>query len=198
MKLTGGPDGDVAGNMIKILHRRYGEHVRIVGVADGTGCAEDPDGLPMAELLRCVHASLPIAALAPSKLGPNGMLYLADNQEGAARRNTMHNRVFADAFVPAGGRPSTINGSNWREYLQPDGSPSSRIIVEGANLFLTADARKAIFEETGIPIIKDSSANKCGVICSSFEIVACMLTESAEAFVKLKPRFARVRSTKQD
>jgi len=63
VKLTGGPDGDVAGNMIKILHREYGARVRVVGVADGTGCAEDPDGLPMEDLMRCVVASVPIAYL---------------------------------------------------------------------------------------------------------------------------------------
>lgn len=45
VKLTGGPDGDVAGNMIKIMHREYGSAVRVVGLADATGCAEDPDGL---------------------------------------------------------------------------------------------------------------------------------------------------------
>ena len=175
--------------MIKILHREYGERVRIVGVADGTGCAEDPAGLPMADLMRCVLGSLPICELNPALLSPTGKLSLANTAEGAALRNTMHNRVVADAFVPAGGRPSTINGSNWREYLQADGTASSKLIVEGANLFLTADARKALFEETGIPIIKDSSANKCGVICSSMEIVACMVTGSAEAFVALKPRY---------
>ena len=29
----------------------------------------------------------------------------------------MHNRVVADAFVPAGGRPATIHGGNWEEFL---------------------------------------------------------------------------------
>lgn len=45
IKITGGPDGDVAGNEIKILLREYGENAVIVGCADGTGAAEDPDGL---------------------------------------------------------------------------------------------------------------------------------------------------------
>ena len=43
VKLTGGPDGDVAGNMIKILHREYGERAKIVGIADGSGALEDPE-----------------------------------------------------------------------------------------------------------------------------------------------------------
>jgi glutamate dehydrogenase len=36
-------------------------------------------------------------------------------------------------------------------------------------------AREALHKATGIPIVKDSSANKCGVICSSFEIMSSML-----------------------
>lgn len=47
---TGGPDGDVAGNEIKILFREYGDNVKIVGIADGSGCAEDPDGLDHEEV----------------------------------------------------------------------------------------------------------------------------------------------------
>ena len=37
---------------------------------------------------------------------------------GIAKRNTMHNRVEADAFIPAGGRPATINEENWKSYLK--------------------------------------------------------------------------------
>jgi len=117
IKLTGGPDGDVAGNMIKILHRDYGSNVRVVGLADGTASAEDPDGLPIDELLRLFHGSLPLSSLDVTKLGTNGSLLLADSAEGIKARNTMHNRVVADAFVPAGGRPATMNASNWQEFL---------------------------------------------------------------------------------
>jgi glutamate dehydrogenase len=45
-------------------------------------------------------------------------------------RNTLHMRVKADAFVPAGGRPNTINESNWNQFIGPDGKPSSPLIVE--------------------------------------------------------------------
>lgn len=37
IKMTGGPDGDVAGNELKILHREYGENARVVAIADGFG-----------------------------------------------------------------------------------------------------------------------------------------------------------------
>lgn len=58
---TQGPDGDVGGNMIKILNREYGDACLIVGVADGTGSAEDPEGLSHAELLRLFEEGLPIS-----------------------------------------------------------------------------------------------------------------------------------------
>jgi glutamate dehydrogenase len=120
----------------------------------------------------------------------------------------------ADAFVPAGGRPASIHLANWRDFLQPDGTPSARVIVEGANLFVTQEARQALFDhrtfllwawppptstfpvwrqalfdEVRLPIVKDSSANKCGVICSSMEIAASMLLDEKE-FLELKPACA--------
>mmetsp|Transcript_39648 Transcript_39648/g.73037 ORF Transcript_39648/g.73037 Transcript_39648/m.73037 type:complete len:1251 (+) Transcript_39648:78-3830(+) len=221
VKMTGGPDGDVAGNMIKILQREYGSDCRVVGLADATGCAEDPNGLDPAELMRLVVNELPIAAFDRSKLSKpaspsssssgnddtdedgkcwkaslgEGKLYVVDPklnssasaaEEALRARNTMHNRIPADAFIPAGGRPATIHEGNWRQYLKPDGTPSSKLIVEGANLFLTPAARDAMHAETGIPIVKDSSANKCGVICSSFEIMSSMLLSDTE-FAAVKP-----------
>jgi NAD-specific glutamate dehydrogenase len=50
----------------------------------------------------------------------------------------------ADAFVPAGGRPGTLNLRNYRDYLSaPGGAASAPLIVEGANLFITPEARQA-------------------------------------------------------
>ena len=85
-------------------------------------------------------------------------------------RNTMHTRVKSDAFVPAGGRPNTINISNYKAFLDDEGVPCSPLIVEGANLFVTPMARRALFDEGGVLIVKDSSANKCGVITSSYVV----------------------------
>jgi len=64
--------------------------------------------------------------------------------------------------------------------LLPDGTPSSPLVVEGANLFITHEARQKLFEEAGVEIVKDSSANKCGVICSSYEIMSSMLLSDDE------------------
>lgn len=54
-----------------------------------------------------------------------------------------------------------------------------------------AGARAALHAETGIPIVKDSSANKCGVICSSFEINSSMLL-SHDEFLAIKPALVKV------
>ena len=186
IKLTGGPDGDVAGNQIRILHREFGNRARIVGIADGSGAGWDPDGLDHDELLRLVSAEEPIACFDRGRLGPNGAIVYLDQPDGLRRRNRLHFEVVADAFIPAGGRPQTINGDNWAEYLR-DGVPSSKVIVEGANLFITPEARRQL-AGSGVIIVKDSTANKCGVICSSYEIVASMLL-SPEELMNLKPRF---------
>ncbi|MFK8067762.1 MAG: NAD-glutamate dehydrogenase domain-containing protein [Gammaproteobacteria bacterium] len=187
VKITGGPDGDVAGNEILILDREYGENAVIVGIADGSGTAEDPGGLDHKELIRLVKASSPIVDFDPSKLSVKGCITTVETTEGVQARNTMHFRLVADTFIPAGGRPQAINGSNWEQFIQKDGTPSSRIIVEGANLFITAEAREKL-SKAGVMIIKDSSANKCGVICSSLEILAGMLTTESE-FADIKPQY---------
>lgn len=184
IKLTGGPDGDVAGNMMSILERDYGANAVIIGVADGSGCGEDPAGLNHAELLRLFYEGLPIASFDPKKLSAKGRVTPVESPEGAHLRNTMHNRLVADAFVPGGGRPATIHEGNWQEFLQADGTPSAKVISEGANLFLTAKAREELCKK-GVTIIKDSSANKCGVICSSYEISACMVLSDDE-FLAIK------------
>merc|ERR1712048_595937 len=55
---------------------------------------------------------------------------------------------------------------------------------EAANIFTTPEARKE-FGDRGIAIVKDSSANKAGVCCSSYEIVASMLL-SKDEFMDVK------------
>jgi pyruvate/2-oxoglutarate/acetoin dehydrogenase E1 component len=176
VKITGGPDGDVAGNMMRILDRDYGANAVIVGIGDGSGVGEDPEGLDHAELLRLFKEGLPIASFDRKRLSPKGRVVSVDEPEGAQLRNTMHNRLVTDAFVPGGGRPATIDDKNWSEFLTSDGAPSSKVISEGANLFLTPEARRQL-SARGAVIIKDSTANKCGVICSSYEIGASMLLD---------------------
>ena len=187
VKITGGPDGDVAGNMMRILHRDYGDNAKVIAISDGSGCAEDPDGFNNDELMRLFREELPIADFDQGKLGPHGTVHTIEQPDGAQLRNTLHNRVKADAFIPAGGRPATIHARNWRDFLDENGVPTSKVIIEGANLFLTPEAREYLSAE-GVVIVQDSSANKCGVICSSFEIASCMLLVE-EDIIAIKSTF---------
>jgi len=93
----------------------------------------------------------------------------------------------ADIFIPSGGRPDTINMSNWKEFLQADGTPSARGLVEGANIFISADAR-AEMEKAGVLAVPGPSANKTGVICSSYEILAGLIL-SEEEFLEIKDEY---------
>jgi len=133
-----------------------------------------------------VALSQPISEFDKSKLSKSGICMSASTDEGFARRNSMCFRVKADAFVPGGGRPNTINATNWKQFMLEDGKPSSPLIVEGANLFNTQEAREALFEHGKVAIVKDSSANKRGVMTSSNEVAASMLLSKAE-FMKSKP-----------
>jgi len=188
VKITGGPDGDVAGNLMKILIRDYAKTAKIVGVADGFGVAEDPNGLNHEEIMRLFNAGLPINSFNKAKLSKEGSVFDASTDEGAARRDSMVFRVKADCFIPGGGRPNTINKDNWQNFLDANGVPTSKLIVEGANLFNTKDARNS-FHTKGIAVVKDSSANKCGVMTSSYEVQAGMLL-TKEEFMSNKKELA--------
>ncbi len=186
IKMTGGPDGDVAGNELKILFREYGEKARVVAVADGFGAAADPDGLNWKELLRLFKEGRPIADFNAKLLSQRDGSFVikADSAENIRIRNNLHFSAKSDVFIPAGGRPYTVNDKNWAQFVGADGTLSCRAVVEGANIFFTPDARTEL-QKKGLLIIKDSSANKTGVICSSFEIIAS-LTLSTEEFLVIK------------
>ena len=121
VKLTGGPDGDVGGNMLKILPAVWrwcassaSPTARVrrgpTGAADGGAARLFDEGLRSA---RCREA-----------LGPQGVFL--GRHGGGRQAHLAAGRVQADVFVPAGGRPSTVNGANWRDFLLPDGTPSAR------------------------------------------------------------------------
>ena len=63
--------------------------------------AEDPNGLDQTELLRLLSNGLSISNFDRQMLGDVGVVHLADTNEGFKARNSMHNRLEADIFVPA-------------------------------------------------------------------------------------------------
>ncbi|HET9594226.1 MAG TPA: NAD-glutamate dehydrogenase domain-containing protein, partial [Anaeromyxobacteraceae bacterium] len=204
VKITGGPNGDVAGNALRILLERCPE-VRIRLVLDGTAALVDPAGLDRQALSRIVLRA-DADAFDVSRLSPGGFALYRNVRRTEGLRE-LYRRVEmtasgaheswvtvdefhkefdallftvpADLFIPAGGRPETIDGRNWKRYLGPDGKPSARVVVEGANSFITPEAR-ARLQEAGAVVLRDASANKCGVISSSYEIIGNLLLADLE------------------
>lgn len=188
VKITGGPKGDVAGNLMRLMFETYGANARVVAVSDGHGAAWDPAGLDPAELLRLIDVQRSVSAFNPARLrGEGAWVATADTPEGVRRRNTLHNTAHADIFIPSGGRPDTINTRNWHDFFDRGGVPTARAIIEGANLFVAPEARKRLAER-GVLVVHGSSANKTGVICSSYEVLGGLVMTDEE-FIAHKDRF---------
>ncbi|SBS99416.1 glutamate dehydrogenase, putative [Plasmodium malariae] len=75
-----------------------------------------------------------------------------------------------DIFNPCGGRPHSINVFNVNNIII-NGECIYKYIVEGANVFISDDARN-ILESKNVILFKDASTNKGGVISSSLEVLA--------------------------
>lgn len=204
VKFTGGPNGDVAGNGMRLLLERCPK-VAIKLIVDGTGAVFDPEGLDKKALSNIVlqhdveeydAAALNVGGfiLYRMKTRKEGIsdVYkkLTMTESGLSEEwistdhfyNTFNNIIFnveTDLFIPAGGRPETINENNVQRYFSEDGVPSSKVIVEGANSFITPIAREKL-QQNGVVIMRDASANKCGVISSSYEIIANLLFSDEE------------------
>ena len=212
VKISGGPDGDVAGNQIYNLYKYYRDTAKLIALTDGSGTIKDEGGLDLEVLVGLFKEGKPINCYPPEKLSDGGFLldknttrdessfvkqtlcwkkkggnvvedWLSGSAMNSLYRNNVHS-IYADVFIPAGGRPRTLDATNYKAFLDKDGKPTARAIIEGANLYLTPEARREL-EKLGTIIIKDSSANKGGVICSSFEVL-CGLALGEELFMKNK------------
>lgn len=184
--MTGGPDGDLGSNEILISKDK------ILAIIDGSGVLYDPKGINREELNRLAKKRWMVARFQRKLISAKGFLVTLKDQDivlpegekvlnGLEFRNTfhLHPKFKADLFVPCGGRPSSININNWDQYIDKKGSPRFRYIVEGANLFLTQEARIRL-EEHGVIIYKDASANKGGVTSSSLEVLASLALDDDE------------------
>jgi glutamate dehydrogenase len=183
---TGGPDGDLGSNEILISKDRT------IAIVDGSGVLYDPEGIDRKELGRLVKRRVMTDEFNRNLISQKGFYVSVDDKElvlsnglsipnGEEFRNTfcLHHLAKADLFVPCGGRPASININNWKGLFDDNGRPKFRIIVEGANLFITEDARLRL-EEHGIILIKDASTNKGGVTSSSLEVFASLALNDDE------------------
>ncbi|WP_299875989.1 NAD-glutamate dehydrogenase domain-containing protein [uncultured Cocleimonas sp.] len=210
VKFTGGPNGDVAGNGMRLLMDRCPK-VKIKLIIDGSGALFDPAGLDVTALDKVVLKS-DLEDFDPNSLHLGGFLLYRNQtrKEGMLELykkvvmtdkgleelwistdkfykefNTLAFTVEADLFIPAGGRPETIDKDNYQKYLTAQGTPSAKVIVEGANSYITPVARLEL-QRLGAVIIRDASANKCGVISSSYEIIANLMLSEEEFLANKK------------
>jgi glutamate dehydrogenase len=222
VKITGGPDGDVAGNFMVLLNKHYKTRAKVLVVTDGSGTCYDPQGLDLDVLEHMFKEGLKghtmmVHDYPRDKMHPGSWvlsikrtrqasqlarecLCLRCNAAGTVEEewitNSAANTLFAtnahttqaDVFLPCGGRPRALNINNVATFIDKEGKPTARLIVEGANLYLTQEAREYL-EDRGVIIFKDSSANKCGVVSSSYEILAG-LTMTDEQFMEVKAELA--------
>jgi glutamate dehydrogenase len=185
---TGGPDGDLGSNEILLSNEKY------TAIVDGSGVLVDPEGLDKTELIRLAKARVMIQEYDISKLSKSGYRVLVDDSNitlpdgekvnnGTTFRNTFHARGGQnyDTFVPCGGRPESIDLSTCNKLIV-DGKCNVPYIVEGANLFITQDA-KIRLEKAGCILYKDASANKGGVTSSSLEVLASLSFDD-DSFLK--------------
>jgi len=192
---TGGPDGDLGSNEIKISQDKT------IAIVDGSGVLCDPQGINREALTYLAEGRKMVREFNMSKLSPEGF-YIDINDidkalpdgtivsNGLDFRNTFHLNplIKADIFVPCGGRPEAVNMSNVRKLLDENTKkPLFKVIVEGANLFFSQEARLTL-EKSGVVVFKDASANKGGVTSSSLEVLAALSMNDDEFAAHMNER----------
>ncbi|KAG6002753.1 glutamate dehydrogenase (NADP(+)) gdh1 [Claviceps pusilla] len=181
---TGGPDGDLGSNEILLGNEKW------TAIVDGSGVIADPNGLDKEELVRLAKKRAMISEYDMTKVSKDGYRVLCEDNNvtlptgevvinGTSFRNTYHLRDngMTDAFVPCGGRPESIDLISVSRLIK-DGKTTIPYIVEGANLFITQDAKLRL-EAAGCILYKDASANKGGVTSSSLEVLASLSFDDA-------------------
>lgn len=181
---TGGPDGDLGSNEILLGNEKW------TAIVDGSGVLADPNGLDKDELVRLAKKRAMISEYDMTKVSKDGYRVLCEDNNvtlpngeninnGTSFRNTYHLRDtgMTDIFVPCGGRPESIDLISVNRLIQ-DGKTTIPYIVEGANLFITQDAKLRL-EAAGCILYKDASANKGGVTSSSLEVLASLSFDDA-------------------
>ena len=159
---------------------------------DMSGTIFDPKGLDLEEVVKLFKEQKPLRHYPPEKLSDGGFLldartkreqtayaqqtlcwkkvngkliedWLSGNEMNHLLRHNVH-QVKADVFIPGGGRPRTLNEQNYKDFLDETGKPTSKAIVEGANLYLTpaadADSKSSmlLLSKTARPIRAASPA----------------------------------------
>ncbi|CDJ42220.1 NAD-specific glutamate dehydrogenase, putative [Eimeria tenella] len=184
---TGGPDGDLGSNAL--LQTKS----KTLAVVDGAGVVYDPEGLNAEELrrlarLRFKGEKTSSMLFDSSLLSPKGFKVPQDARDitlpdgtyvasGIEFRNNFHLSKFAvcDLFNPCGGRPASVNPRNVEQlFEQQTGLPKFKFIVEGANVFITDEARREL-ENRGVILFKDGKSPLLLLLFRLFSIFLAFL-----------------------
>lgn len=214
VKFTGGPNGDVAGNAMNLMLARCPK-MEIALILDGTAALVDPKGADH-RALQDIVLKKDLDGFDPKALHVGGFMLFRTGKKQSGLKELYRKvtrtakglveewisvdefsrqfgdlvfSVKADVFIPGGGRPETIDKDNWQRFLLADGTPSSKAIIEGANSFITPAARVEL-QKKGVIVMRDASANKCGVISSSYEIISNLMLDEKE-FLTNKKRYVK-------
>ncbi|MDD3041726.1 MAG: Glu/Leu/Phe/Val dehydrogenase [Methanosarcinaceae archaeon] len=134
----------------------------IVGVSDSRGTVRSPEGLDVKALLSLKKAGKSVI----------------DYPDGEKLDRNAVIDIPCEIWIPAA-RPDVINEENM-------GRLNTKLIVEGANIPITAGAEKALYEK-GVLYVPDFIANAGGVICAASEYrgsTRCAALEAIEEKVR--------------
>ena len=124
----------------------------LVGAADSRGTIHNPNGLDVDALIELKESGKSVA----------------DYADGESLERDAAVGVDCDIWIPAA-RPDVIHSGNV-------GGLKARLVIEGANIPITADAER-VLHERGVLCVPDFIANAGGVICAAMEYKGA--TESA-------------------
>ncbi|NLZ18205.1 MAG: NADP-specific glutamate dehydrogenase GdhA [Desulfobulbaceae bacterium] len=214
LMMTGGPGGDLGANEIQCYTGK------ICMILDGGSVLFDPEGLDK-RILREIAFQRNVSPRPNStyypldKLSKNGFRVLNGSKNTilpdgrVIADGTLFHRTFLTdpanralieqanirAFIPCGGLKDTINNENVAQFASL--FKELRFIVEGANVFFDDAARRYLALNTPILQVKDFTANKGGVFCSSVaEVLPSFLLQDRyeEVLIEDNPtRWALVR-----
>jgi len=133
-----------------------GQGAVLVGVADSRGTVYNPSGLDLDKLLALKAAGHSVG----------------DYPEAQSLAREAVVGLACDIWIPAA-RPDVIHEDNVEQL-------NSRLVVEGANIPITAAAEKKL-QERGILCVPDFIANAGGVICAAMEYAGSTQAQAMQA-----------------
>ncbi len=140
----------------------------------GQGPEDGRELQPQAPLARAASWS---TSRTPTSSCPTARRSRAAWSSATASTSTRSSRPTSSSPAAAGPPPSP--SPTGPDGSTTNGEPRFKVIVEGANLFITQQARLRL-EEKGVVLYKDASANKGGVTSSHLEVLASLALTDEE------------------